>query len=109
MQWLYLSIAIVSEVIATSALKSSNGFTLLWAIHCCGGRLPDRVLLPLRRITHYADGNCYAIWSGAGITLIALIGWLVHGQGLDIPAILGLVLIIASVIILSVFSCSRIH
>jgi len=104
--WLYLSIAIVSEVIATSALKAADGFTR---------PLPSLVVvvgyvcafwflsLTLRTIP---VGIAYAVWSGVGIALIALIGWLAFGQSLDAPALLGLALIVAGVVVLGVYSRS---
>lgn len=102
--WLYLAVAIVSEVIATSALKAADGFSrpmplLVVAIgygiafYCLSVVLRS---LPL--------GVTYAIWSGVGIALIALVGWLVYGQTLDFPAILGMTLIVAGVVVLNVFS-----
>jgi small multidrug resistance pump len=102
MQWMYLAIAIVCEVIATSALKASEGFTRLApsvvvvvgyvvAFYCLS--------LTLRSI---AVGIVYAIWSGVGIVLISLVGWLVFGQTLSWAAVLGMALITAGVIILNV-------
>ncbi|PTR08546.1 small multidrug resistance pump [Nitrosospira sp. Nsp5] len=108
-QWLFLSIAIVSEVVATSALKASNGFTQLWPslLVVAGYAIAFFFLsLTLRTIP---VGVAYAIWSGAGIVLIALIAWLVFGQSLDIPAIIGLALIIAGVVVLQLFSKSAVH
>ena len=108
-QWLFLSIAIVSEVVATSALKASNGFTQLWPslLVVAGYAIAFFFLsLTLRTIP---VGVAYAIWSGAGIVLIALIAWLVFGQSLDIPAIIGLALIIAGVVVLQLFSKLAVH
>ncbi len=108
-QWLFLSVAIVSEVVATSALKASNGFTQLWPslLVVAGYAIAFFFLsLTLRTIP---VGVAYAIWSGAGIVLIALIAWLVFGQSLDTPAIIGLALIIAGVVVLQVFSKSAVH
>lgn len=108
-QWFFLSIAIVSEVVATSALKASNGFTQLWPslLVVAGYAIAFFFLsLTLRTIP---VGVAYAIWSGAGIVLIALIAWLVFGQSLDTPAIIGLALIIAGVVVLQVFSKSAVH
>lgn len=108
-QWLFLSIAIVSEVVATSALKSSNGFTQLWpSLVVIAGYAAAFFFLSLTLRT-IPVGVAYAIWSGAGIVLITAIGWLVLGQSLDVPAIIGLALIIAGVIILNVFSKSVAH
>jgi small multidrug resistance pump len=109
MQWLILSLAIVAEVIATSALKASNEFTRLWpsVIVVLGYGLAFYCLsITLRTLP---IGVVYAIWSGAGIALIALIGWLVFGQSLDGPAIAGMGLIVAGVVVLNVFSKSVAH
>jgi small multidrug resistance pump len=109
MQWLFLSIAIISEVMATSALKSSNGFTQLWpSLVVVAGYAAAFFFLSLTLRT-IPVGIAYAIWSGAGIVLITLIGWLVLGQTLDGPAIVGLALIVAGVVVLNVFSRSAIH
>ena len=108
-QWLFLSIAIVSEVLATSALKSSNGFTRLWpSIVVIAGYAVAFFFLSLTLRT-IPVGIAYAIWSGAGIVLVTLIAWFALGQTLDGPAILGLALIVASVIVLNVFSRSVTH
>ena len=109
MQWLFLSVAIVSEVVATSALKSSDGFTQLWpSVVVVAGYAAAFSFLSLALRT-ISVGIAYAIWSGIGIVLISLIAWLFLGQTLDGPAILGLTLIIAGVVILNVFSRSTIH
>jgi small multidrug resistance pump len=104
-----LVIAIVSEVIATSALKSAEGFTRLWpsvvvvlgygvAFYCLSEVVKS---LPL--------GVTYAIWSGVGVALIALVGWLVFDQKLDGAALLGLGLIVTGVVIINVFSKTVSH
>lgn len=104
--WFFLAIAIVAEVIGTSFLKSSDGFTRLWPSIAV---LVSYVLafyflaLTLRTIP---VGIAYAVWAGAGIGLIALIGWAVFGQALDAVAILGIGLIVAGVVVLNVFSSS---
>jgi len=109
MLWAVLSLAIIAEVIATSALKASDGFTRLGpsllvvfgygvAFYCLSITLRT---LPV--------GVVYAIWSGAGVALIALIGWLLFGQSLDAPAIAGMALIVAGVLVLNVFSKSVSH
>ena len=109
MQWLFLSIAIISEVMATSALKSSNGLTQLWpSLVVVAGYAAAFFFLSLTLRT-IPVGIAYAIWSGAGIVLITLIAWLVLGQTLDGPAIVGLALIVAGVVVLNVFSKSAIH
>ena len=105
-QWFFLSVAIISEVVATSALKASDGFTQLWpSLLAIGGYGTAFFFLSLTLRT-MPIGMAYAIWSGIGIVLVTLIAWLVFGQSLDIPAIIGLTLIIVGVIILQVFSRS---
>ena len=107
--WIYLAVAIVSEVAATSALKASDGFSRLGpsVIVVVGYAAAFYFLsLTLRSIP---IGVAYAIWSGVGVALIALIGWAVFGQVLDGPAIAGLVLIVAGVIVLNLFSRTVSH
>lgn len=107
--WILLAIAIVSEVIATSCLKSAEGFTRLWpSLVVVVGYLLAFYLLSLTLKT-IPVGIAYAIWSGVGIVLIALSGWLFLGQSLDIPAVIGLTLIIAGVMVINVFSQTVAH
>lgn len=108
-QWLFLSIAIISEVLATSALKSSAGFTQLWpSLLVIAGYAAAFFFLSLTLQT-MPVGVAYAIWSGVGIVLITLIAWIVLGQSLDRPAVIGLALIVAGVVVLNVFSKSAIN
>ena len=108
-QWVLLAVAIVSEVIATSCLKAAEGFTRLWpsVVAVVGYVLAFYFLsLTLRTIP---VGVAYAIWSGVGVVLIALSGWLFLGQSLDLPAMIGLALIVAGVAVINVFSQSVSH
>lgn len=109
MAYLYLLIAIVSEVIGTSALKASEGFTKLGpsvlvvlgfsvAFYCLS--------LVLRSIPM---GVAYAIWSGLGIFLISIVGFIIFDQKLDVAAIVGIVLIISGVVVMNVFSSTVGH
>lgn len=108
-QWLFLSVAIVSEVMATSALKASNGFTQLWpSLVVIAGYVIAFFFLSLTLHT-MPVGIAYAIWSGIGIVLVTFIAWFVFEQSLDTPAIIGLTLIIVGVVILQVFSKSTAH
>ncbi|GLK61740.1 multidrug transporter [Azotobacter vinelandii] len=108
-QWIFLSIAIVSEVIATSALKATEGFSRLGpSLAVLIGYATAFYFLSLTLKT-LPVGVVYAIWSGAGIALITLVAWLFLGQTLDIPAIIGLLLIIAGVLVLNVFSRTVSH
>jgi small multidrug resistance pump len=107
--WLFLGLAIVAEVIATSALKSSEGFTRLWPsllVAAGYGAAFYFLSLTLRTIP---IGVAYAVWSGAGVVLIALIAWLLHGQRLDAPALVGMGLIVAGVIVINLFSKAAAH
>jgi small multidrug resistance pump len=104
MNWLFLAIAIVSEVTATSALKASHGFTRLLpsvAVVLGYGLAFYFLSLVIRTIP---IGVTYAVWSGVGIVLVAIIGWLIYGQKLDLPAAIGMALIIAGIVILNLFS-----
>jgi small multidrug resistance pump len=107
--YIFLSVAIVSEVIATSCLKASNGFTRpLPSVVTVLGYTTSFYFLSLT-LASIPTGVAYAIWSGVGIVLISIVGWLVFKQTLDAPAILGMALIAAGVIIINVFSKSAAH
>ena len=104
MYWILLGIAIVTEVIGTSALKSAEGFTRL---------LPSLMVVISYSISFYLLSLClrsipvgvvYAIWSGIGIVLLALIGAFFFKQTLDTPAIIGISLILAGVVVINLFS-----
>jgi len=102
--WVFLLLAIVCETIATSALKSSDGFSRLWpSLLVVIGYSAAFYLLSLTLRT-IPVGIAYAIWSGVGIVIVALAGWLVFGQKLDMPALLGMGLILSGVVIMNVFS-----
>ncbi len=106
MQWLLLFVAIVAEVIATSALKSANGFTRLWpslVVVVCYSLALYLLSLTLESIP---VGVVYAIWSGSGVALITLVGRYFFGQVLDRPALVGIGMIVAGVIVLQLFSTS---
>ncbi|MDB5779168.1 MAG: small Multidrug Resistance family protein [Polaromonas sp.] len=107
--YLALGIAIVAEVIATTALKASDSFTR---------PLPTLVALAGYGIAFYCltitlrtmpTGIAYAIWSGLGIVLITVISFVVLRQTIDLPGLLGMGLIIAGVVVLNVFSKSAGH
>src|SRR5262245_21908479 len=104
MSWWYLMIAIVAEVIATSALRESDGFTrpVPIAIVTAGYSAAFYFLaLTLREIP---VGIAYAVWSGIGIVLISIVGWLLFDQKLNAPALGGMALIVAGVVVLNVYS-----
>jgi len=108
-QWIILIAAIISEVIATSALKASEGFTRLWPtlLMTVGYGIAFYLLsLTLRTMP---VGVAYAIWSGMGVVLITLVGWVLFGQRLDMPALIGMVLIVIGVVVMNLFSHSVGH
>jgi small multidrug resistance pump len=109
MAYLYLVIAIVCEVTATTALKASDGFTKLGPslIVAVGYGLSLLFLsLTLRTIP---VGIAYAIWAGAGTAFIVLTGAMFLGQSLDTPAIVGVSLIVLGVVVVNGFSGSVVH
>ena len=106
MQYLYLSLAIVSEVIATSALNASQRLTRPWPIALMViGYAIAFVFLALA-VKTMPVGMAYAIWSGAGIVLIAGVGWVLYRQSLDAAALAGMALIIAGICVIKLFSSS---
>ena len=107
--YLLLSLAIAAEVLGTSALKASDGFTRL---------APSLITVVAYGVSFYflsltlksmPIGIAYAVWSGVGIVLISAIGWLLYGQRLDAPALIGLGLIVAGVLVVNLFSKSAGH
>lgn len=109
MAYLYLAIAIVAEVGATSALKASEEFTRL---------LPSLIVIIGYGIAFYfmtlvlrsiPVGITYAIWAGMGIVLVALVGAVLYKQTPDLPAVIGMGLIVAGVIVINVFSKTVSH
>jgi len=106
MKWIYLIFAIIAEVVATTALKDSEGFTKI---------LPSLIVVVGYSITFYfmslvlremSVGITYAIWSGMGILFLSLIGYLRYNQTLDSPAIIGMSFIVLGIIILRLYSNS---
>ena len=109
MHWFYLGIAIVSEVIATSALKAADGFTqLVPSIIVVLGYAAVFYFLSLT-LRFIPIGVAYAVWSGVGIVLVSLIGWFIYRQPLDIAAMIGIGFIVTGVMILNFFSKSPMH
>lgn len=107
--WLFLLAAIISEVTATSSLKASAGFTKIMpsVVVVVGYALSFYFLsLVLKAIP---IGIAYAVWAGLGIVLLAVVGWMVFGQASDAPALLGMALILAGIIIMNIFSNTVSH
>lgn len=102
--WMFLSLAVVAEVIATSSLKASAEFTKFWpsVIVVVGYAIAFYLLtLTLRSIP---VGVAYAVWSGLGIVLVSLVGWWLYNQTLDFASLIGMGLIIAGVLVINLFS-----
>ena len=109
MSWVYLAAAIVGEVVATSALKASDGFTrLVPSLVTVLGYAAAFLFLSLTLRT-IPVGIAYAIWSGVGLVLITIVGWLLYRQPLDGPALAGMGLIVAGVMVINLFSRSAAH
>jgi small multidrug resistance pump len=109
MKWVYLLIAIVAEVVGTSALKASQGFTvLLPSVIVLLGYLVAFYFLSLT-LDRIPVGIAYALWSGIGIVFITAVGWLWFGQTLDAGAMIGLGLIVAGVGVINLFSNAAMH
>ena len=109
MIFVYLILAIVAEVIATSALKASVGFTRpLPSLLVVGGYGVAFYLLSLVLRT-LPVGITYAIWAGLGIVLVPLVGIVVFGEKPALPAVFGISLIVAGVVTLQVFSKMNVH
>jgi small multidrug resistance pump len=109
MNHLFLVIAVVFEVIATSTLKATEGFTRFWpsVVTVAGYACAFYFLsLPVRTIP---VGIVYALWCGIGIVLVTLVGWVVLKQALDTPALIGMGLILAGVIVINLFSKTVAH
>jgi len=107
--WIILLIAVIGEVVATTSLKLSEGFTKL---------VPSVVVVVGYAIAFYCLsitlksiplGIAYAVWSGLGIVTVSILGWLVFGQKLDIWALFGMFLIICGVLILNLLSKTAAH
>ena len=109
MTYLYLAIAIVAEVAATSALKASEEFTKLYPslIVVVGYSVAFYFMTLVLRVIPI--GITYAVWSGLGIVLVAVVGFFLYKQTPDIPAIIGMGLIVSGVVIMNVFSKTISH
>ena len=107
--YFYLFLAVTAETVGTSALQASQQFTRFW---------PSLIVVVAYGLAFYLlgltlrympVGVAYAIWSGLGIVLIAVIGYAVFGQKLDLPALLGMSLILAGIVVINLFSKTATH
>jgi small multidrug resistance pump len=104
-----LIVAVIFETIGTTALQASQQFTKLGPSIIVVIAYAAAFYLLALTLKMMPVGIMYAIWSGSGIVLIALIGWVVFRQTLDWPAVLGMALILAGIVIIQVFSKSATH
>lgn len=103
-RWAYLGLAIISEIIATTSLKSTEGFTkFLPSSIVVIGYCAAFYFLSLT-LDSIPIGVVYAIWSGAGIVGIAILSWIIYGQNLDLGTGIGMVLIIAGIVVMHLYS-----
>lgn len=109
MKYLFLALAIILEVIGSSFMKASNGFTKI---------IPTSITIIAyivcffflsQAIKHIPLGIAYAIWGGLGIVLTAIISVVVFKQSLDLPAIIGIILIVSGVFVMNFFSKTATH
>ncbi|NUW32005.1 multidrug efflux SMR transporter [Nonomuraea sp. SMC257] len=102
MMYVFLALAIVAEVVATSLLKTTEGFTRLWpTLGCLAGYGAAFLLLTQALERGMQVGVAYAVWSGLGTTLIVIIGMLFLGEPLTAAKVAGVVLVVAGVVTLN--------
>ena len=106
MPYLFLALAIIAETIGTTALQASQQFTRTGPSILVVVAYAAAFYLLSIALKFFPVGIAYAIWSGFGIVLIALIGWVVFGQKLDGPAIFGTALILIGILVINLFSAS---
>ena len=104
-----LGAAILSEVVATTALKASDGFTRLGPSLLAGLGYSISFYLLAQVMKSIPTGVVYAVWSGLGIVLISVVGWAVYGEKLDAAALAGMAMIVAGVGIIQLFSKTAGH
>ena len=107
--YLFLVLAIVAETIGTVALPATRGFTRLGPTALVALAYAIAFYFLSLTVKSMPVGVVYAIWSGLGIVLIAVLGLIVYGQKLDLPAVIGLGLILAGVLVLHLFSSATPH
>jgi small multidrug resistance pump len=107
--WACLAIAILAETVATTAMKASAGFTRLWPSLLVVAGYAIAFYMLSQTLRSIPLGVTYAVWSGVGIVLITLAGWLLYGQKLDAGALAGISLIVAGVLVMNLFSKTAGH
>ena len=109
MHYIILFFAIVTETIGTTALQASSQFSKFWPSVIVAVAYSASFYLMALALKVIPVGIAYAIWSGVGILMIAIIGFAVFGQKLDLPAILGMGLILVGILVIHLFSATSTH
>ncbi len=109
MKWVYLFIAISGEVVATSALRASDGFTRLGPSGLVVAGYAIAFYFLSLTLSTIPVGIAYAVWSGVGIVLTSIIGWVLFSQSLDLAAMIGIGLILAGVAVINLLSGAAVH
>ncbi len=109
MKWVYLLIAITGEVVATSALRASDGFTRMGPTGLVVAGYAIAFYFLSLTLSTIPVGVAYAVWSGIGIVLTSIIGWFLFSQSLDTAALIGIALILAGVAVINLMSGSAVH
>lgn len=107
--YLYLAIAILAEVVATTSMKAIDGFNKPLPLLLVIGGYSLAFWMLILVVRSIPIGIAYAIWAGLGIVLVSVAALLIYGQKLDPPALLGMALIVAGVVIIQLFSGSAGH
>ena len=107
--YLYLLIAVLFEVFGSSCLQASHQLTRLWPSLGIVVGFGGAFFFFMQVLKALPLGISYALWSGLGIILVSVSGWIVFGQKLDLPALLGIALIIAGIAVINLFSIAAPH
>ncbi|MCV2881233.1 SMR family transporter [Actibacterium sp. XHP0104] len=107
--YLLLLIAVVAETIGTASMQASQQFTRLWPSVLVVVGYGVAFYFMAQTLKYMQVGMVYAIWSGLGIVLIAIFGWLIFGQKIDLGGLVGLGLIVAGVLVIHLFSKTAMH
>lgn len=107
--YLYLAIAIIAEVVATTSMKAIDGFNKPLPLLLVIGGYSIAFWMLILVVRTIPIGIAYAIWAGLGIVLVSVAAFLIYGQKLDLPAMLGMAMIVAGVVVIHLFSSSTGH
>ena len=107
--YLILLAAVLFEGLGTTSLQASQQFTRFWPSVGVVVGFAGSLYLLMNVLRYLPLGITYAVWSGFGICLTALLGWLVFRQNVDAPAMIGMGLIIAGIVVINLFSSTATH